>query len=546
MPDPSYDGGMGLTRGLLSVSRARLVLPAALLLLVGCGGEEAKAPVPAGTHEAGTPVESRALTRLEELRLRMRTCDVVGGRHAEARIREIAQEIVDTCDPDDAEARRILGFTDFQADVLGRRLERGEDPIPEAISNRKGYGFLEDVQELDRTRWLRDPEEIAHAREAVAAMREHARRLADDRLYRLGDAARANLATDPDLRDYVYATAWAPPYLVCYARGEEISEYDLRQIPDGRRRREIRALVRKRREALHPAAEEAARVLTWLDAEFLRRFGARHGLEPLEAPWGGRGDYPTGVRSYPDGAVLQVIVFDSPEAFETFHDEHRGGPPWPQDRGYYRPKDRRIYTFAPYADRAEHARWVRSLLRLGTYQLLECYACQKRRWRAPAVGRDFLGAGLAGFFSGVRAGKDGHLEFTGLDVDLLREAQQTADDLKPRGKPYPLRSLKELTGVETYEAAARGVPEWARTEEALDLYLQQSWMAVYFLQEYDGGRYREGFERYLEAYLSGETQLGAAQGVFARCLDLEEGDWARMDAELRTFVEDDLLKRELP
>lgn len=544
--DPSYHGRVSLLRRLLAVSRGRLLLLAAVLPLAACGDGASDAPVSAQTQEAGTAPETRALTRLEVLRLRMRTCVALGGPRAEAQIREIAREILDTCDPDDAEARRILGYTDFRADVLGRRLERGEDPIPEEIANRKGYGFLEDVQELDRIRWLREPEEIAHAHEAVAAMREHARRLIDDRLYRLGDGARANLATDRDLGDYTYATAWVPPHLVCYARGEELSEWDLRTIPDYRRRREIRDLVRSRRERLRPAAEEAARVLGWLDTELRRRFGARHGLRPLHAPYGGRPDYAPGVRSYPDGVVLQAVVFDSPEAFETFHFAHRGGPPWPADRGYYLSTDRRIYTFDPGGDETEHARWVRSLLRLGTYQLLQWYGCQKNGWSDRAPKHEFFGTGLAGFLSGVRLGKEGRLELTGTAVDLLRDAQELAASLRARDEPYPLRPLRDLTAITEYGDVELHASDSTSPDAALELYFQQSWMVVLFLQEYDGGRYREGFERYFEAYLTGATQSGTARSVFARCLELEEKDWARLDAELRTFVDEDLLKRELP
>ena len=109
------------------------------------------------------------------LRLRIRTCIAAGGPGANAEVRRLCREIVEQCDPDDLEARKTLGYTDFQTDVLGRALEPGEDPVPEAIANRRGYPFLDAVVAWNRTRWLDDPEAVAEARAAVAAMREHAR-----------------------------------------------------------------------------------------------------------------------------------------------------------------------------------------------------------------------------------------------------------------------------------------------------------------------------------------------------------------------------------
>lgn len=534
--------------------RPPAVLLLALLPVASCGDEPAvveHAVVEHGEAASEAPA-TEPLSRLERLRLQLATCVAVGGPGAEAKAREIAQELLDTCDPDDEEVRRLLGWTDFQADVLGRRLARFEDPIPEAIANRRGYPFLDAVVDLNARRWLRDPAEIERAHAAVAAMREHRRRLETDRLYRLGDARRANLAIDPHLEDHGTATAWRPPHLVCFVRGESLSEFDLRKVTDWRRRRQVRAAFEARSRALGPHAERAARVLAQLYAEFLRRYGERHDLRPLDAPFGGRPELGPRVRSFEDGVALTVLVFADQRAYQAFHLRHLGGPRRPGDRGYYDPRTGRIVTYDPGTAPEDRDQYVRTLLRLGTYQLLDWFTRQRSRWGRSAVGQECIGAGLAGCLSGVRIGEDLALEFTGIDVDLLDGARSIAAALAERDRAYPLRPLRELLGITSYAelGASRFADDavapdpWSPTSAPLALYFQQSWMLVRFLQEHDAGRYREGFARYLDAYLERETQHGNARDVFMRCLGIQDEDWSRLDTELRAFVEDDVLKRE--
>ena len=531
-----------------SAPLARALLIAGVALAAGCGEDRSPAP-----RDEPLPLEHVAapepLSCLESLRLRIRTCIAAGGPGASAEVQRLCREIVEACDPDDLEARKTLGYTDFQTDVLGRVLEPGEDPVPEAIANRRGYPFLDAVVAWNRTRWLDDPEAVAEARAAIAAMREHARRLEVDPTYRLGDTIRANIAADPVLGAYCYETTWAPPHLVCYASGDRLTDYDLLQVPDWRRRNQLREELRARRKVLEPALAAKARIFAQLNTEFLRRYGKQLGLQPLDAPYGGRPDYEPGVRSYPDGVPMVVWVFESRQAYLDYHVTHRGvSRALRYDHGYFEPSTAWITTYDSTALPEEAERQIRTLLRLGTYQLQYWYARQRNRWGSPDWGQEFFGAGLAGILSGVRVGEDLTLEFTNVDVDLLEAAQRIAASRRAEGQAYPLFPLQRLTSITTYAEATRlgeallGVGQGA----ALDLFFQQSWMFVLFLREYEDGRYREAFDRYLDAYMSRGTGFGQAEQVLRRCLGIESTDWPRLDGEFRTYVEEDLLKRELP
>ena len=535
-----------------------LRLSSAILLVVAlistrCGSEEREPPrepiEEAPTQEAPS---LDSLPLLERLRVQLGVCVAVGGPGAEARARAICQEILDTSDPDDVQARRALGWTDFQAYVLGRVLEPGGDPIPESIANRAEYGFLDDVMAWNHRRWLRDPTDIQRARAAVESMREHMRRLESDSRYRLGDRIRANVAMDPRIRRYNYATCWAPPYLLCGMVQEGPTEWDLLKILDWRQRMAVRAKLRAERDLMRPTLAKMARVLLQLNEEFLRRYGERYDLRPLDAPYGGRPDYPVGTRSYPDGVPLSLLVFQDSDAFQEFHIRWRGGPRWGA-RSYFAPTTRWVYTLGVHGSNGDLDASVRNVLRLGTYQLLEWYVCQRNAWGSSDSSQDWFSAGLAGYLSGVRVGVDLDLEFTGINTDMLSEAQAVAAALRQEGMAYPLLPLETMTRITRYRDLSSVVEDdgkpffgaVAKTASIrdVDLYLRQSYMFVLFLQEYDEDRYRAAFDRYFEAYLDRETAFGMAQQVLKRCLRIDAEDWPRLDAEFRAFVDDDLLQR---
>ena len=471
-----------------------------------------------------------------------------GGVGAEARATELYGELIQVWDADHEEARAFLGYVDFQVDLLGRRLESWEEPIPESIANRRGYDFLDAVSHFHAKRWLTDEGEIALAALAISEMREHERLLRVDHEYRCADQIRAVISQDPYLKDYNYTTRWARPYLICYSSSDRLSTYELLKEPDPRKREEMLAELEQKRAVWERILDEKAAIYQQLYTQFLADFGERFGLLDLMEPWGGREDYGPGARSFEDGVPLVVWVFTDQQAFLRHHREvtQEGVSGWVA--GYFRPSTGWVYAFDNPEDPSQRRFEISKSLALGTYQLLHWFTRQRNAWAHPRYTQDFFGAGLAGYLGSVKMDKQRELEFIGVSAGRLRGMQEAAEQFEQHGRTYPIFPAAQLTGFDTYQAVgAWGAEQWGISHPvALSTFYQQAWAFVYFLNDYEDGKYREGFFKFFEAVVARETGMHRGRQIFARAFDLEDqGDWDDLEAAWVAFVREDLLKRDV-
>ena len=307
-----------------------LVVAAILLLLFAWGGGDDDVTTGAGgsngARSAGPSTEpvqaldtvaslrselrGTSLTRASDYRTWAKRFLAVGGDDAESEARRLYTELIEQDDPDDRVARKYLGYTDFQVDILENVLEPNGDPIPEEISNRSGYDFLDAVVEFSTPahRWMMDENEIELARKAVADMRQHAKKLRADRVYRAGDSIRGIIANDPILRELNYETIWQAPYLICYSSSESLSDFELLKLPYQERKAKRAALAEKRK-AWKRILDEKAAIFKGAYDEWMKRYAEPWQLKPLTDEYGGRPNFREGVRSYRDGVPLCIWIF---------------------------------------------------------------------------------------------------------------------------------------------------------------------------------------------------------------------------------------------
>lgn len=505
---------------------------------------QAGSPSPAPAAEAPETTRPGAQSNqspLERALSRARALLDEGTPQAEADARDLYDQILRQYDPDQRDARLALGYVDFQLDVLGRLLEPDEEVLPEVASNQRDYPFLQEVEALHGKRWLKGDEEVERAHEAVAAMREHARRLLEDHEYRLGDQTRANLAMDSQLSPYNYETLWSPPYLLCRTGKERVTEYDLHRADHPET---IKAELRRMRQRHQEPLQRATHFYGQLYSEFLRRYGERHKLYPLSEPYGGCPDL-GGFRSFADGVPLFVWIFEDRASFENYHAEVRGERIAPNCvGGYYRPHSGRIWLFDLPAESSGQERWTQSQLKLGVHQLLHWFVRQRNQWKSMPPAHDAFGEGLAGYLSSVTIGEDDTLEFTGWNADLLTNARSAATLSRDTGEGYRLFPLRELAKFRwKRDAVEYGASTWGVARSvAASLFRQQSWMFVHFLHHHADGKYLEQFHQLMEAQLTNTTGVGELAAVMEKVFGLDTGTkWATLQAEFHDYVLEELL-----
>ncbi|MFV1959311.1 MAG: hypothetical protein ACC662_07845, partial [Planctomycetota bacterium] len=469
----------------------------------------------------------------------------LGSEKGSAQARRIYEKVVKEVAPDDVEARKFLGYVDFQADILGHTFEEGEEPIPDSIANRKGYPFLDAVITFHNRRWLKDEDEIALAKEAVAKMREHEKRLLTDNTYRAGDLIRANIATDSLLKDLNYETIWEAPYLVCYSSNEAMSEFDILKEPDKKKRKKMRADLEEKRKAWEPILREKARIYSQLYKEFMRRYGKRFDLKNLTDPYGGRSDYKASARSFRDGVPLVIWIFTDQEAFQKFHAERKGGPLPPGVAGYFTPQTGWVYLFDDQATGDQRVFEINKNIHEGTHQLQYWFTRQRNKWGTPNSTQDAFSEGLAEFLGSVQMDAERNLKFIEVNVPRLKGMHSYTAMLKKQGKEYPLFPVERIVSFETYGAVQNwGSQEWGIPGGVvLAVFYQQVWAFTYFLNNFENGKYKDQWLDYFQAVLSRMTGPGRNQGVFMRAFKIrDEDEWDEIEEDWATYFRESILK----
>lgn len=438
-----------------------------------------------------------------------------------------ARRILETVDADAPDAHATLGHMEFS------------QPIPEAISY-MGYPFVRIVEEANAKRWFDDAKEWNRAMRARERTLQHARRLETDRVYRCLDGARANVDRDEYMRDYIYATYSASPYLICYTDGERIDAAELEQMSPADRAKRLDAADAKRASWRKILAEKG-RILQQLYAEFLRRYGEACDLHDLMAAYGGRPDYGVGKRSYADGCPLIVWIFSDKRAWMDYHVKVKRD--WIDERidGYFSESTGWVFSYGEEPD--ERGFEFEKILRRVTQQLLFWFEAQRNEWGQWHPPERWLWSGLADHLSSAAMDRDRRLTFSGLNRTQLLNLQRERREFEARGRRLPMYPAKELLafpdgrpqpawlqavdgaqppGYEAYAQRNWGVdPGVARR-----LYRAQSYALVHFLLEGSSGERRPTLLRYLEKAISGEAKPSTFGHLFGVHSDQ---DWAVFD-----------------
>jgi hypothetical protein len=442
-------------------------------------------------------------------------------------------------------ARRLLGAVRRTLlYALGYREFTGD--VDEDICFRD-YDYIRTVEQAAAQRWFPPTQRGAYraARKALRETREHRRRLIEDHRFRAADAARARIAADPRLATYLHATHSEPPFLMCYGTHTPVSDGDRAATASaGGRHASLEALQAKQSSYAGLLATRAT-LFDQLYAEFLNGYGTSLHLADLAAPYGGRPDLPVGVRSYADGVPLVVWIFEDPEALAR----HWHGEEWrfplsrvPDHVGW---RDGWVWTHDARGAPDERVSRIQHHLALVSRQLLYWFTRQRNRWRIPPPEQGFFAEGFARWMGGVRMTQEGELRFPGIHLPSLRALQQAVRQFEDHDQPYRVYPLREFVDFGTsHDATVYAVEHWGVSPMvAHDLYTQQAYAFVLFLNEYGQGRYKQGFLRLLDAVLGREP---ASAQQFAAALRLrDESDWAKLASAFRAFLLEDLAERDL-
>ncbi len=463
--------------------------------------------------------------------------------------KHLYEELIRKVDPDDLEARKYLGYTDFQTDILGRKLQENEDAIPPDIANRRGYDYLDLVTDFASKRWLDDEDDIANAKKAVARMKRHLHLLETDHLFRLGDSIRSNIAQNPQLKLLNYTTCWKPPYLVCYSSAEEImSEMDLRKIEDKNERKAKKEELNKKRHQWDRVAYEKAMIFQQLYQEFMRRYADRFGLKPLTDEYGGRQDYPPGVRSYPDGVPMTIWIFSDEKSFQDYHEKHLGGRLPPGVAGYFDPSNGPtggwIFLFDE-PNPEDRGFEINKTVHEGTHMLEYWFTRQQSKWGFPPNSQNGFSEGIAEFLGSVQMDKARHLKFIEVNVPRLHSIKGERAAFAKKNKDYPIFPVQHMMAFSSYAEMGQWANEAWGVEygQAMDLFYQQVWAFTYFLNHFENGKYKDRWLDFFGAVLQRQASAEQKKQTFMRCFRIRDDDeWDEIESEWTKYMKDVIFK----
>jgi hypothetical protein len=459
----------------------------------------------------------------------------IGDEKAKNGLRTVYEDFIEGPGRDDKEAREFLGYKEFAHEV------------PEDIAFRD-YPYLKAVTTAYNKHWFGPDEQDAYdlAMKAWKETQQHYDRLVHDHRFRAMDQARAQLAHNKDFKDYNYATRWADPYLICYASTDKLSEYDLLSIKDKAERQAKLAELKKKRKEYEKVLDEKAVIFPQLYKEFMRRYKTSMDLKPLMAKYGGRPDYPIGVRSFQDGVPLIVWIFDSRKSFLAWHKSK--GELIPHNvAGYFSPITSYIYLYDEPDKGDNRVFEINKNVHEGTHQLEYWFTRQRNKWRQPRRGQSWFAEGIAEFFGAVKMEGDGKLDFLGVNVPRLKNMQMLAERFKRQGQKYRKFPVNKLVGFNSYGRVQQwGVANWGLSPDlVLGMFYQQSWAFVYFLNTYKDGKYLKRFNQFFNLRLFRETGGNKGDAAFKEAFKIrDEDDWEDLNDEFHAFL-DDLMKFKL-
>ncbi len=477
---------------------------------------------PASPPAAPAPEPSPA----DALRAAMR--EALAGKDANALeiARALATRLLLLAGKDDAEAHAVLGDAEF------------DHPIPDIVAFR-GHDFVRAVEEANAKRWFPPSEHDAFldAVRAGARLDAHAKRLETDRAYRCFDGVRAEVAGDPIFGGYVWETMDASPFVLFWTDGTRMDPDTLARLPAAERAKRVEEASIKR-PSWRRALAEKGKVFPQVYAEILRRYGKALDLRDLMDEWGGRPDYPASKRSFRDGFPIPVFVFADEEAFRD-HYEHvlRCRVPSGRWGGLDDWSGTLVLHDGPSGDReeplAEHLSLVASAV-------FHAFTRQRNEWADPRWPLTFFDEGFARQTSSATMNKDRTLAFTGVARPRLRElARFEAYVRKEFNKGIQVFPLKDFLDFEGYGTVSQWALEhWGPMGGAgFSLFRIQAWAFVYFLNEFQGGKYRASWEQLVADMVNvPRDATGYAFASFrTRFRLVDDAKWKALEEEFAAF-----------
>ncbi len=428
--------------------------------------------------------------------------------------------------------------------LYGHGWRRFVHEIPEYVTYR-GHDFLREVEAAVERHWFAPDERAAYesAQAAWKRVRDHFALLLSDRTYRAAERRLANLAHDPRFEGlHLIAYRGEAPFLLIYAAREPLSVWDL---APSQRTHKARLAIERRRTFARRVLRRNATVHKAVHDKLRGAFGDALALGDLDAPYGGRPDYPHGVRSFADGVTLVSVVFADREAARkpSGHASwfpNRGGSGWQA----FHPRSDLLLSLPRTEDDRTAGGFEAWYGSEAAAQLLYWYTRQRNRWRKPAPEQGFVYFGVASWLGAVQFDGEGRAHWTGRVGPWLRDMQTLDRRARRQGNEYKLFPVRRLAGA----SSAGGIRAWGteawqlRPELVMAMYGEQAWALAHFLHRQDGP-YREAFARFLGRVLSRETGPGRTERAFADAFRLRgDEDWEVLDAAFGKFLREHLMQ----
>jgi hypothetical protein len=190
----------------------------------------------------------------------------------------------------------------------------------------------------------------------------------------------------------------------------------------------------------------------------------------------------------------------------------------------------------------------------GTHQLQHWFTRQKNEWGPAFVPQSFFGEGFAEYTGSVIMAPDRKLTFVGINRPRLKSAMNFAAQIKKDAKKefgsgggqMGIFPSKDFVKFEGYGTVAQWAAEKWGTPAGVPLFYCQSWAFVYFLNEYQDGKYRKPFLKFVNDMLNHpKVSDGYGFEKFKREFGIvRDADWKKLHDEFEPFYKN-LLKMDL-
>ncbi len=141
---------------------------------------------------------------------------------------------------------------------------------------------------------------------------------------------------------------------------------------------------------------------------------------------------------------------------------------------------------------------------------------------------------------------DRSLKFIEVNVPRLMELRQIAKTIKDQtGKTYMdyLIPAKDLLSFSSYfEANTYAQKTWGKPGLGMPLLYEQGWAFTYFLNHYDGGKYRDNWLKYFDSVFHRQVSRQTNLAVWKRAFGIKyEDEWKPLEADWEKYFKEVIL-----